>query len=74
MEASTLKTLKFKTVNCVYLTDDDLSERYKDVKIRNIELEHFGYYIIDDMRKINKADLVIYKSTKGISKVLLSRY
>jgi hypothetical protein len=74
METIILKTIILKTVSCVYLTDDDLSERYKDVKIINIELEHFGHYIIDDMRKIDKADLVIYKSSKGVSKVLQSRY
>jgi hypothetical protein len=74
METIILKTIILKTASCVYLTDYDLSERYKDLKIRNIRIEHFGYYIIDDLKKIDKADLVIYKNNKGISKVLQSRY
>ena len=68
------KDLRIEEVRVIYFKNKDLKERYKDLHIDLIQLNHFGYYSIEQQIKITKAELIIYTNAKGISKVLISRY
>ena len=73
-EINNIKDLAIEEVIVIYFKNKDIKERYKDLHIDFIQLNHFGYYSIEQEIKITKSELIIYTNAKGVSKVLRSRY